>query len=173
MDNTCSNKIDKIIEEGKKCKENLSLAIPNVNTVVPTSTYGRIYDTTETPIVLVANTSQNIPLSTIGDVNNIITSTLNKLTIPSNGTYLIDYYFSGSPSANASVTVELTRNDTAILNTSVTRSMTTSNDSIFSSSTIIKLDKGDEIGLNIESTTGVTVTPSSGTSAYINIVKLA
>lgn len=173
MNNKCSNKIEKIIETGKKCKENLSSVIPNVNTVSPTNTYGRIYDATETPIALVASTPQEVPLGSIGEVNNIITTTLNRLTIPSNGVYLIDYYFSASPSANASVTVELTQNTTSISNTSVTRSMTTGNDSIFSSSTIIKLNKGDEIALSIDSTTGVTVTPSSGTSAYINILKIA
>ena len=45
----------------------------------------------------------------------ITTDTQNALTITENGTYKVDYYFSGSTNTNANVTVEIKQNTTTYI----------------------------------------------------------
>ena len=102
-------------------------------TEIPTNTYGRKYDTTENTITLEQNISQDIPLVSNGPSNRITLETQNKLTIPTTGVYKVNYYFSGSASTAADVTINIKQNSTPI---------------------------GSR-----------TITPTSDTSAYLNIVK--
>ena len=141
--------------------------------VIPTNTYGRKYDTTQTPITLQANVSQDVPLGSNGPSNGITLETQNKLTIPTNGTYKIDYYFSGSASANTDVTLSVEQNETTISNTTIGKNLTANTDTDFIGSTINNLNANDQIGLTIESTNAATISPSSDTSAYLNIVKIS
>lgn len=142
-------------------------------TVSPTNTYGRKYDTTENPITLTQNVAADVPLGSNGPANGITLDTQNKLTIPENGVYQVDYYFYGSPSTNADVTVRLNQNTTPISNTSITKSLTANVDTEFSGSTINSFNANDQIGLSIEATDAATISPGSDTSAYINIVRIA
>ena len=123
--------------------------------VSPTNTYGRKYDTTENNITLEANIAQDIPLGSNGPSNGITLNTQNKLTIPTDGTYKVDYYFSGSASTNTDITIHVKQKETPI------------------GSTINAFNAGDEIGLTIEATDAATISPASDTSAYLNIVKIA
>ena len=142
-------------------------------TVSPTNTYGRKYDTTENPITLTQNVAADVPLGSNGPANGITLDTQNKLTIPENGVYQVDYYFYGSPSTNTDVTVRLNQNTTPISNTSITKSLTANVDTEFSGSTINSFNANDQIGLSIEATDAATISPGPDTSAYINIVKIA
>ena len=142
-------------------------------TVSPTNTYGRKYDTTENTITLTQNVAADVPLGSNGPANGITLDTQNKLTIPENGVYQVDYYFYGSPSTNADVTVRLNQNTTPISNTSITKSLTANVDTEFSGSTINSFNANDQIGLSIEATDAATISPGSDTSAYINIVRIA
>lgn len=146
---------------------------PSGETISQTNTYGRKYDTTQTGITLEANISQDIPLGSNGPANGITLDTQNKLTIPENGVYQVDYYFYGSPSTNTDVTVRLNQNTTPISNTSITKSLTANVDTEFSGSTINSFNANDQIGLSIEATDAATISPGSDTSAYVNIVKIA
>ena len=142
-------------------------------TVTPTNTYGRKYDTTEDTITLTQNVATDVPLGSNGPANGITLDTQNKLTIPENGVYQVDYYFYGSPSTNTDVTVRLNQNTTPISNTSITKSLTANVDTEFSGSTINSFNANDQIGLSIEATDAATISPGPDTSAYINIVRIA
>lgn len=140
---------------------------------IPTNTYGRKYDTTENNITLEQNISQDIPLGSNGPSNGITLETQNKLTIPTTGIYKVDYYFSGSASTNADVTVNVKQNSTPIGSTTINKSLTANIDADFVGSTINSFTAGDKIGLSIESTEAATISPASDTSAYLNIIKLS
>lgn len=136
------------------------------------SVFGRKYDNATNQITLEANVSQTIPLGSTGPNSGITTGTQNALTITETGTYKVDYFFSGSPSTNANVTVEISQNTTPIGSTTIIKDTTTNNDSDFIGGSINSFAAGDNISLTIESTEAVTISPASGTNAYLNIFKL-
>lgn len=136
-------------------------------------TYGRKYNTSTDNISLETNIAQNIPLGNNGPTNKITTATQNTLTITENGVYLVEYGFSGSSSANATLTVEVKQNANAIGSTSIVKTVTANNNTDFNSSTINSFAVGDEIGLSIKSSTAATITPANGTNAYLNIVRIS
>ena len=88
------------------------------------------------------------------------------------GNYKVDYYFSGSSSANANVTVEIKQNTTPIGSTTITKDVTANQEVDFVGSSINAFAAGDNISIGIEADTAVTVTPATGTGAYLNIVKI-
>lgn len=134
--------------------------------------FGRKYDNSTNTISLEANINKEIPLGSTGPSSGITTGTQNALTIVDNGTYKIDYFFSGSTSANANVTVEIRQNTTPIGSSTIIKDTTANQEVDFIGSSINSFAAGDKIGLSIESTSQITVSPSSGTSAYLNIYKL-
>lgn len=134
--------------------------------------FGRKYDNSTNTINLEANISQEIPLGSTGPSSGITTDTQNALTITENGTYKVDYYFSGSTNTNANVTVEIKQNTTPIDSSNIIKDTTANEEGDFIGSSINSFAIGDKIGLSIESTSQITVSPSSGTSAYLNIYKL-
>ena len=138
-----------------------------------TNTYGRKYDTTENTIALEQNIAQDIPLGSNGPSNGITLNTQNKLTIPSDGIYKVDYYFYGSSSANTSLTISVKQNATPIGSTTISKDVTANNYTELSGSTINAFKANDQIGLSIESTDAATITPGSDTGAYINIIRLS
>ena len=141
--------------------------------ITQTTTYGRKYETSQTPLSLTASVSQDVPLATNGLANQITQETENKLTIPTTGIYKIDYYFSGSSNTATDVTISVNQNTTPISNTTIGKSLTANQDTDFVGSTIANLNANDKIGLSIEATNTATISPSSDTSAYINIIKIA
>lgn len=134
--------------------------------------FGRKYDNSTNTINLEANISQEIPLGSTGPSSGITTDTQNALTITENGTYKVDYYFSGSTNTNANVTVEIKQNTTPIDSSTIIKNTTANEEGDFIGSSINSFAIGDKIGLSIESTSQITVSPSSGTNAYLNIYKL-
>ena len=134
--------------------------------------FGIKYDTAANNITLEANVAQTIPLGSTGPNSGITTETQNALTINEAGTYKVDYLFAGSTNINANVTVEVKQNDTPIGSTSIIKDTTANNDIDFIGSSINTFAQGDKISLSIESTTAVTVSPTSGTNAYLNIFKI-
>lgn len=134
--------------------------------------FGRKYDNSTNTINLEANISQETPLGSTGPSSGITTDTQNALTITENGTYKVDYYFSGSTNTNDNVTVEIKQNTTPIDNSTIIKDTTANEEVDFIGSSINSFAIGDKIGLSIESTSQITVSPSSGTSAYLNIYKL-
>lgn len=138
-----------------------------------TNTYGRKYDTTETPITLVQNVASDVPLRTNGPANLITQGTTNKLTIPATGIYKIDYYFSGSSNAAIELTLNVKQNDNSLDSTTISKNVTQNQNTDFTGSTILNLTENDQIGLALQATDAATITPESGTSAYINIVRIA
>lgn len=136
-------------------------------------TYGRKYNTSTDNISLEANIAQNIPLGNNGPSNKITTATQNTLTIAENGVYFVDYKFSGSSSANTTITVEVKQNANPIGSTSIVRTINASTNTDFSGSTINSFSAGDEIGLDIKAGEAVNITPSNGTNAYLNIVRIS
>lgn len=228
MNNKYSHRVQRILEEGKKCKEKLipamgptgpqgpatievgttttgepatAASVVNAGTdqnvvlnftipqgptgpqgiqgptgpeaVIPTNTYGRKYDTTETDINLEANISQDVPLGSNGPSNLIELGTQNKLTIPTDGVYKVDYYFSGSSNVNTEITINVKQNDTSIGSTTISKSVTANVDNAFVGSTINTFSTGDQIGISITSQDAATISPSSDTSAYLNIIKIS
>ena len=138
-----------------------------------TNTYGRKYDTSQTPLTLTENTPQDVPLASNGLASGITQETANKLTIPSSGIYKIDYYFSGQSNTTTDVTLTLNQNATTVSNATISKNLAANADTALIGSTINNFNANDKIGLQIEATNNATITPSSDTSAYLNIVKIA
>ena len=138
-----------------------------------TNTYGRKYDTSQTPLTLTENTPQDVPLASNGLASGITQETANKLTIPSSGIYKIDYYFSGNSNTATDVTLTLNQNTTTVSNATISKNLAANADTALIGSTINNFNANDKIGLQIEATNNATITPSSDTSAYLNIVKIA
>ncbi len=136
------------------------------------SAFGRKYDNSTNNINLQENVAQTIPLASNGPNSGIGVDTANALTINESGTYKVDYYFSGSTSQNANITVEINQNQTSIGSTTIIKDTTANVDTDFIGSSINSFATGDKITLTIESTSTVTVTPTTGTSAYLNIYKI-
>lgn len=141
--------------------------------ITQTNIYGRRYDKTENNINLEANIAQDIPLGSDGPSNGITLNTQNKLTIPANGFYKVDYFFSGSSNVNTDIIVQVKQNATPIGSTIINKSVTSNVDTDFVGSTINEFNTGDEIGIAIEATDNATISPASDTSAYLNIIKIA
>lgn len=137
------------------------------------STYGRKYNTAVTSISLEANIPQNIPLNSNGPVYNMTQGTQNMLTINQEGVYKIDYFFNGSSSANADITVEVKQNNIAIGSTTIKKNVQQNADTDFIGSTINSLSANDNIGLAIQSSVQATISPGSGTNAYLNIIRIS
>ena len=136
------------------------------------SIYGSRYDATENTIAATANTSTVIPLTTIGETMGITSETENALTINENGIYKIDYLFQGSSNVQGDLTLEVMNNNNQIKGSTITKEVTANNDATLVGSVITPLNAGDKITLSIESSVTATLTPTSGTSVYLNIVKL-
>ena len=141
--------------------------------VSQTSTYGRKYDTTVTPISLEANIAQDVPLGSNGPSNGVTLGTQNKLVITTDGIYKVEYFFSGGASTNTEVTLNVKQNANPIGSTTITKNLTANIDTDFVGSTINSFNANDQIGLTIKSTNVATISPSSDTSAYLNIVKIS
>lgn len=135
--------------------------------------FGSKYDTTETPITLTQNVQSTLTLNTNGLLSNITSTSSNTLTIVDDGTYKIDYQFQGSSSAAGTLTLEVTKNATSISNSTISKNITANTDESLTGSIIVELQSGDEIGLALESSVAATVTPTSGTSTYLNIIKIS
>lgn len=146
---------------------------PAGSTIAQTVTYGRKYDTREEAIALEQNIAQDVSLGSNGPSNGITLNTQNKLTIPADGTYKVDYYFYGSSSNNAEITINVKQNATPIGSTTISKEVTANVDTEFVGSTINAFKTNDEIGMSIESSVQTQVTPASDTSAYINIIRIA
>ena len=138
----------------------------------PASIFGRKYDNSTNNINLQENVAQTIPLASNGPNSGIGVDTDNALTINESGTYKVDYFFSGSTSQNANITVEINQNQTSIGSTTIIKDTTANVDTDFIGSSINSFATGDKITLTIESTSTVTVSPTTGTSAYLNIYKI-
>lgn len=134
--------------------------------------FGRKYNTSVDTIALEANIPQNISLGSTGPTSGITTATQNTLTITTAGTYKVDYFFSGSSSADTDLSVEVKQNANPIGSTTISKDVTQDENVDFIGSTINTFNNGDEIGLQIKSTVIANISPASGTNAYLNIVKI-
>ncbi len=114
-----------------------------------------------------------VPLNSSGPLSGISGEQANILTVNKNGIYLINYGFTGKSSASTSLTVEVVQNSNPVASSSLIRDVTANSIEAFSGSVIAMLSAGDEINLGIEATDSATVTPSSGTNAYLTISQLA
>lgn len=137
------------------------------------STFGRKYNTTVNTISLETNIPQNIPLGSNGPTSNVTQGTQNMLTVTQDGVYQVDYYFNGSSSANADLTVEVKQNNVAIGSTTIKKTVQANADTDFIGSTINSFSAGDNIGLAIQSSTEATISPGAGTNAYLNIIRIS
>lgn len=136
------------------------------------STFGRKYNDSTTQLPLEANIEKEVELNKNGPVDKVTTSTQNKLTITEEGVYLIEYFFSGTSSANATITVGVKQNATTIGSTTITKTITQGVYTDYTGSTINSLSANDEISISIKSTTQVNITPNQNTNAYLNIVRI-
>lgn len=70
------------------------------------------------------------------------------------------------------MTVEIKQNTTPIDSSTIIKDTAANEEVDFIGSSINSFAIGDKIGLSIESTSQITVSPSSSTNAYLNIYKL-
>ncbi len=251
MSNNCSNKIKRILEEGKRCKEKCGIMGPTgpmgpqgpatikvgttvtgdpgtnasvtnagtnenavLNFVIPRGatgptgsqgpigpigpagpagiqgvqgiqgpvgptgpakviSYGSKYDTSTNTISLTQDTASVIPLATTGPLSGITGDVANTLTIPETGVYKIDYFFNGSTSATGDITLEILQNNNPIASTTIIKEFEANKDDTLNGSAILNLTLNDAITLGLSSSVNATVSPATGTSAYLNIVKLS
>ena len=88
------------------------------------------------------------------------------------GIYKIDYFFSGSPSTEATLTLSVSQNTNPINSSNIIKEISANTDDELSGSIIANLSANDEIGLNLSSNVTATVSTATGTNAYLNIIKI-
>lgn len=94
------------------------------------------------------------------------------LVINETGVYKIDYYFQGSANTNSTVILEVVQNTNPISSSSISKEFETDVDNGMNGSIIVSLTSNDKIGLGLDSRESITMTPTTGVNAYLNIVKL-
>lgn len=137
-----------------------------------TDAFGRKYNNNVSTVALDGISAKNIPLTSPGPSSGITTGSDNALTITEDGTYKIDYYFRGSSSADATITVEINENGGSIGSSSIVKTVTNGVITEFIGSSINELKNGELISLDIKSTAPATITGAAGTNAYLNIFKI-
>lgn len=135
--------------------------------------YGSKYDTTTDTISLTADTDSPVPLTTTAPLSGITGTNANTLTITANGVYKIDYFFNGSPSVEATLTLSVSQNSNPISSSTIIKEVQANTDDILNGSIIVSLSANDEIGLSLSSNVNATVSTADGTNAFINIVRLS
>lgn len=135
--------------------------------------YASIYSTANDNITLTQDVLSTIPLVSTGPNQTLTPTPANNITVPETGTYKIDYFFQGATSTNGELTLEVTQNANPINSTSIIKDATANVDESIYGSAIVNLTANDQIGLGLSSSVAATVTPSSGTNAYLNIIKLS
>lgn len=134
--------------------------------------YATKYDTVGNDIELTENVLTTIPLNSTGPTLNIDNATANMLVINETGVYKIDYYFQGSANTNSTVILEVVQNTNPISSSSISKEFETDVDNGMNGSIIVSLTSNDKIGLGLDSRESITMTPTTGVNAYLNIVKL-
>lgn len=182
--NQYSDKINCILEEGKICKSKMTVIGPTgprgqigpTGPTGPTGTlieaYASKYNNITDTISLLATTNTPVTLNTLGLTSNITGNENNVLVIEQNGIYKIDYFFNGSPSAEANITINVTRNNVTIPSSNITKNISANKYDSFNGSIITNLASDDVIGLNITSSVAATITPQTNTNAYLVITRI-
>lgn len=134
--------------------------------------YGRRYNTSTTPITLTQNVASDLTFSDNGPISGIGTDTQNALTILTEGMYRIDYFFSGTSDSATTISIDVTQNNASIGSTEIQKAVTANESFTLSGSTINSLPENSVMKLQIEATSGATITPTANTNAYLNITKL-
>lgn len=134
--------------------------------------FGRKYNNQANAINLQPNVAQTISLGTTGPLSKVTGDTQDILTTTTDGNYEIEYFFSAQAGTAAEVTVEVIQGSTPIGSTTITKNLLANTQTDFVGSTINAIDANTNISLNIKSTQTVTLTPASGTNAYLNIMKI-
>lgn len=186
MNNENSNRIKDIIKNNQNCCNRTCIVVGPTGPAGPTgpqgipgpsgtifNTFGRKYNNNNNQIALETNIENEVPLSQAGPVDNVLTTTQNKLTITQEGVYLIEYFFSGSSSVGANLTIGVKQNNNTIGSTTITKTLTANTNTDFSGSTINSLSANDQIGISIKSSAAGNVTLGSGTNAFLNIVRIS
>lgn len=93
-------------------------------------------------------------------------------TIIENGIYKLEYYLSGSISADTAFFTELLKNDEVIDGSTISKDLITNNDSDFYGATIIMLKENDKINLGVRANNDVILTLAPDINAYVIITKL-
>lgn len=137
------------------------------------SAYGSKYDSGGNNITLTENVFSTIPLNSSGPLTGMTGETTNALTITETGVYKIDYYFQGSPNVKSTLTFEVIQNTNPISSSTIIKEVEANADESFNGSVIVNLTANDKITLGLESNVATEVSPSTGTNAYLNIVKLS
>lgn len=134
--------------------------------------FGRKYNNQANAINLQPNVAQTISLGTTGPLSNVTGDTQDILTTTTDGNYEIEYFFSAQAGTAAEVTVEVIQGSTPIDSSTITKNLLANTQTDFVGSTINAIDANTNISLNVKSTQTVTITPASGTNAYLNIMKI-
>lgn len=137
-----------------------------------TGVYASKYDIVGNLITLTTNQTETVPISTLGIASNITGTKANTLTINESGVYKIDYYFQGSSDVNTKITLSLLKNNIVLNNSGIAETFEPNVDETYNGSVIVMLAQNDDISMGLSSTVSATITPSTSTNAYLNIVKL-
>lgn len=171
----------KTIEPGENAKvednfdgntHHLTFLIPKGKDGTTINTYAYIYETNANSITLNKDVSTQIQLNTIGENNNINTTFTSSLKIKEEGTYKIDYFYYGKSSANATISLQLRKDNNEIPGTKITKEIKQDEYISLTGNTIQKLQKDNLIDLGLISNIEVTLTPNDDLSCYLSVLKI-
>ena len=196
-----NQKIEKILAEGKKCRENMICVGPTgpkgekgptgpsgetgptgpQGEIGPTgpagqspsNSYGHKYSDEGVVFNLVANEPSEVNLNMIGQASGITTNVENALLINNFGIYKIEYFLSGSISDTGALYVGVYKNNIVIGGTEVSKDVIANTDTDFLGTTIAKLEQLDTINLMVKSNKNTTLTLAPDTNAYLILTKIA
>lgn len=119
-----------------------------------------------------ANVPVTIELNRTGEAINISADPENEITINTNGTYKIDYFFEGSSSLDTALVVGVNLNDESIDGSEISKDVVTNNDTDFHGSVVVKASINDFINIYIKSRKDAVITYAPDTNAYLIVTRL-
>lgn len=163
------NESARVIDTYNSGKHILDFEIPSCNF---NSVFGYKYSDVGTVLNLLKQKHEIIPLNRIGESFGVDVNNENKFLILEDGVYKIEYYFSGSISNDTAFFTELLQNDNVIDGTTVSKDLVTNTDSEFYANTVVRLNNGDFITLNVRTNSDTILTLAPDINAYLIITKL-
>lgn len=136
------------------------------------SIFGYKYSDIGSVINLTKQIIEIVPLNRNGEAREVELEYNNGFKILHTGIYRIDYYLSGSISSDTAFFTEILQNDRVIDGTTISKDLTTNNDSDFYGAVITNLRENDIIRLGVRANNDVVLTLAPDINSYVIVTKL-
>lgn len=141
--------------------------------VAEVTAYASRYQENTNSYVLTPNVASKVNLTKTAYNKDTDLTGENNIQVIDAGIYKIDYYFLGTPSAAAKLTLEVRNNEETLPGSKISKDADADALIDIHGSIIANLDEDDIIDLAITSSVNATITPEDCTNSYLILIKLA